>query len=175
MDELCRTHPKLQYLHLNDNNGYSFDIKNDWMLNNLKTFVYNCGFPRKGNISFSINNDSFCCILVVYYIFSDILETFLKATPNLEALHIGYSNRSAIDPWAPTGYKPTTPSTDADCLKMIGLRCDRLTTLSLNAFYLFKGDFFETVSTRDASNIKFNFNINLFEFSILDIQWLPAT
>ena len=82
-------------------------------------------------------------ILYVYY-FSEILETFLKATPNLEALHIGYSNRSALDPWTPLGYKSSNSGAGADCLKMI--RCDRLTTLSLNAFYLFEGDFFETVS-----------------------------
>ena len=75
-------------------------------------------------------------------IFLDILETFLKATPNLEALHIGYSNRSALHPWT----KSSSPSIIADCLKMIG-RCNRLTTLSLNAFNLFKGDFFEMAST----------------------------
>ncbi|XP_046443824.1 uncharacterized protein LOC124193876 isoform X3 [Daphnia pulex] len=120
VDELCRAHPKLEHLHLNDNNGYPFCMKDDWMLNHLKTLVYNCSFPRK-----------------------DILELFLKATPNLEALHIGYSNRSAMDPWTPLGYK-SSQSGMTDCLKTI-LRCGRLTTLSLNAFCLFEGDFFETI------------------------------
>lgn len=49
VDELCRAHPKLEHLHLNDNNGYPFCMKDDWMLNHLKTLVYNCSFPRKGN------------------------------------------------------------------------------------------------------------------------------
>ena len=97
--------------------------------------------------------------------FSDILKTFLNATPNIEELHIGYSNDSALDsfcpdasdsdasdsdgpdPWTPTDYKSSVYIKRADCLKMIGLRCNRLTTLSLSAFCLFEGDFFETVCT----------------------------
>ena len=104
-------------------------------------------------------------ILIVYYFFSDILETFLNATPNIEELHIGYSNRSALDPWTPSDYKSSILGNGADCLKMIGLHCDRLTTLSLSAFYLFEGDFFETVSTIfiHGLNLKFIYSSSLFQ------------
>jgi hypothetical protein len=151
VDELCRAHPKLEHLHLNDNNGYPFCMKDDWMLNHLKTLVYNCSFPRKGNNAFVIlyNSKLHNCKItpvIFHIIVPDLLELFLKATPNLEALHIGYSNRSAMDPWTPLGYK-SSQSGMTDCLKTI-LRCGRLTTLSLNAFCLFEGDFFETVSTK---------------------------
>ena len=43
-------------LHMNDNNGHPFYIKDDWMMNYLKTLVYSCSLPRKGDILFSINN-----------------------------------------------------------------------------------------------------------------------
>ncbi len=70
----------------------------------------------------------------------EILEKFVRACPNVESLHIGYSNRSALDPWT----CPITMDSDADLLNLI--RFDRLTTLTLNAFDLFKGEFFEVVS-----------------------------
>ena len=104
-------------------------------------------FREKVISCFLLTTDGLWLILIVYYFFSDILETFLNATPNIEELHIGYSNRSALDPWTPSDYKSSIYGNGADCLKMIGLRCDRLTTLSLSAFSLFEGDFFETVST----------------------------
>jgi hypothetical protein len=73
-----------------------------------------------------------------FFIFSDILEPFLKAAPTLEVLHIGLSNRTARSPWT------TVEIPNTDFLKTIS-RCGRLTTLRLNAFNLFEGDFFETV------------------------------
>ncbi|XP_046451603.1 uncharacterized protein LOC124199716 isoform X2 [Daphnia pulex] len=116
VDELCRAHPKLEHLHLDDNDvKYPFCMKADWMLNHLKTLVYTCGYP-----------------------IIDILEPFLKAAPNLEVLHIGLSNRTARSPWT------TVEPPNTDFLKTIS-RCGRLTTLRLNAFNLFEGDFFETI------------------------------
>jgi len=108
--------------------------------------------------------------LIFFFIFPDILEIFLKATPNLEVLHIGYSNRSALDPWTPLGYSSSQPGTGADCLKMI-LRCDRLTTLSLNAFCLFEGDFFEAV----IAQFQFSMEFLTLAHSISDIQRLSTT
>jgi len=35
VDEFCRAHPKLEHLHLNDNNGLPFQLKGDWVLNKL--------------------------------------------------------------------------------------------------------------------------------------------
>jgi hypothetical protein len=53
VDELCRAHPKLEHLHLNDNDvKYPFCMKADWMLNHLKTLVYTCGYPIIGSAFF---------------------------------------------------------------------------------------------------------------------------
>lgn len=120
VDELCRNHPKLEHLLLNDNNGYPFFIKGDWKLPYLKTLVYTCSFPN-----------------------AEILEYFINATPNLDALHIGYSNRSASSPYTTVNHESPSAGMTAEFLKVIC--CPRLTTLSLNAFELFDGEFFETV------------------------------
>ena len=133
VDEFCRAHPKLEHLHLNDNYGLPFQLKGDWMLNKLTTLVYNCSFPKKGNELLFQSYPFVNCF------FLDILEKFVRASPNLETMHLGYSNRSALDPWT----CPITMESDANLLHLI--RFDRLTTLTLNAFDLFKGDFFETV------------------------------
>jgi hypothetical protein len=78
--------------------------------------------------------------------FSDILEKFLNASPNIEELHIiGNISVNIYSKFASL-FRPNNIN-GADCLNMIGLRCVRLTTLSLSGFCFFEGVFFETVST----------------------------
>ena len=53
LDDFCRAHPNLENLHFEvDDYGPSLELKGDWMLNKLKTLVYNCSFPKKGNEPF---------------------------------------------------------------------------------------------------------------------------
>ena len=59
----------------------------------------------------------------------------VDACPNVNDFHIGYSNRSAFDPW--------TSALGVDFLSVI--KFQRLKNLSLSAFDLFDGAFFETV------------------------------
>jgi hypothetical protein len=73
--------------------------------------------------------------LLFFFIFSEILEPFLKAAPNLEVLGIGLSNNTAFGP------NPSPYDEPLDFLKMIS-RCGRLTTITLNQFCLFEGDLF---------------------------------
>ena len=50
LDDFCRAHPNLENLHFEvDDYGPSLELKGDWMLNKLKTLVYNSAYPKKGN------------------------------------------------------------------------------------------------------------------------------
>lgn len=126
---------------MNDNNGYPFFIKGDWKLPYLKTLVYTCSFPNAG---MSYTNAIHRLLNSYFSNFIEILEYFINATPNLDALHIGYSNRSASSPYTTVNHESPSAGMTAGFLKVIC--CPRLTTLSLNAFELFDGEFFETVN-----------------------------
>lgn len=64
------------------------------------------------------------------------MDRLVDVCPNIQTLHLGYSNRTAIDPW-------TSPKRD---YFMKIARFNRLNTLSFNAFHLFDGSFFSAVS-----------------------------
>jgi hypothetical protein len=53
VDEMCRAHPRLEFLHLDDSYvEYPFCMKADWVLHHLKTLVYTCGYPIIGSALF---------------------------------------------------------------------------------------------------------------------------
>jgi hypothetical protein len=142
VDEMCRAHPRLEFLHLDDSYvEYPFCMKADWVLHHLKTFVYVCLYPMKGSafLIFILYPKLRNCkvALLFFFIFSEILEPFLKAAPNLEVLGIGLSNNTAFGP----NPSPYDEPLITDFLKMIS-RCGRLTTITLNQFCLFEGDLF---------------------------------
>ena len=103
--------------------------------------------------------------------FSDILEKFLNASPNIEELHIIGNIVNIYSKFASLFRQNNING--ADCLNMIGLRCVRLTTLSLSGFCFFEEVFFETVSTLFIHVFLYK-NFCIFEFTISDIQWLSA-
>ena len=145
MDEFCRAHPQLEHLHLrelllsrNFCRGDQSQHKGDWMLNKLKTLVYNSAYPRKGN---ELSNFFFVPFIIIFFL--EILEKFIRAGPNVESLHIGHSNETAFQTDLIWYRFSIMMESNGNLINMI--RLDRLTTLSLNIVDLLSGDSFETV------------------------------